>query len=123
MVAIRDGAEGLVDALDKFGEIEGELAGGVGGAGVGNDHGMGGDVGGESGVAGLILRFVVVKPIDDRVAGGARFGVVGWKEDAVGARASHDLAAVGLLLDQGSGEGRGLSHRSHGNQDEEKAHT
>src|SRR5260370_29279723 len=58
-----------------------------------------GDVGGESGVAGLILGFVVVEPVDDGVAGGVGFGVGGRKEDAVGASAGHDLAAVGLLLD------------------------
>ena len=53
----------------------------------------------------------------------------GRQEDAVGAGAGHDLAAMGLFLDQGSGDegsgggGRGLSHRGQGGQDEEKAHT
>ena len=47
----------------------------------------------------------------------------GRQEDAVGAGAGHDLAAMGLFLDGGYGEGRGLSHRGSGDQDEEKAHT
>jgi hypothetical protein len=119
VVAIGDGAQGLVDVLDEFGEVERELAGGVGGAGVDEYDGVGGDVGGEPGIADLVLRFVAVEPVDDGVARGARCGVGGGKVDAVGAHAGHDLAAMGLLLD----EGRGLGGGSDGNQDEKKAHT
>ena len=56
VVAVGDGAQGLVDVLDEFGEIEGKLAGGVGGAGIDDDDGVGGDVGGEGGIAGRVLR-------------------------------------------------------------------
>src|ERR1035441_4017045 len=118
VVAVGDGAQGLVDVLDEFGEVERELAGGVGGTGLDDDDGVGGEPGGESGVAGRVLRLVAVKPVDDRVAGGARCRVGRRQVDAVGAVGGHDLAAMGLLLD----EGRGLGGGTHGNQDEEKAH-
>ena len=112
VVAVGDGAQGLVDVLDEFGEVERELAGGVGGAGIDDDDGMGGDVGGESGIAGLVFRFVAVEPVDDGVAGGARFGVGGRQVDAVGARAGHHLAAMGLFLESGPRVGPPRSRRS-----------
>ena len=70
VVAVGDGAQGLVDVLDEFGEVEGELAGGFGGAGIDNDDGVGGDLCGERGIARFVLRFVAVEPVDDGVAGG-----------------------------------------------------
>jgi hypothetical protein len=71
MVAVGDGAQGLIDLLDEFGKVEGELAGSLGGAGIDHDDGVGGDICGERGITGFILRFVAVEP----VAGGARRSV------------------------------------------------
>src|ERR1035437_7472090 len=71
VVAVRYGAQGLVDLLDEFGAVERELAGGVGGAGIDHDDGVGGDVSGERGIARLVFRFVAVEPVDHWVAGSA----------------------------------------------------
>ncbi len=82
---------------------------------------VGCDVGGEGGVAGLVIRFVAMEPIDDRVAAVARFGIVRRQVDTVGAWAVHDLAAMAQVLNQG-GPLRCLGSTA-GNQKEEKAHT
>src|ERR1035437_4358942 len=71
VVAVRYGAQRLVDLLDEFGEVERELAGGVGGAGIHNNYGVGGDVSGKRGIARQVLRFVGVEPVDHGVAGSA----------------------------------------------------
>src|ERR1019366_5097278 len=85
VAAVGDGAQVLVDLLDEFGEVERELAGGVGRAGVHQDDRVGGDVGGEPGIARLVLRFIAVEPVDHGVAGSARFAVGRRQVDAVGA--------------------------------------
>ena len=110
VVAVGDGAQGFVDVLDEFGEIERKLAGGVGGAGIDDDDGVGGDVGGQGGIAGRVFGFVAVEPVDDGVAGGARCGVGRRQVDPVGARGGHHLAAMGQFLNLG----RGLGRRGHG---------
>ncbi len=119
VVAVGDGAQGFVDVLDEFREIERKLAGGVGGSGIDDDDGVDGDVGGQGGIAGRIFSFVTVEPVDDGVAGAARCGVGRRQIDPVGARGGHHLAAMGQFLNLGSGLGR----RGHGSEEEEKAHT
>jgi hypothetical protein len=64
-VAIGDGAQSAVDMVGELGEVEGIVAGSLGGTGVDDDDVVSGGVGGELGIALVVAGFVGVQPIDD----------------------------------------------------------
>jgi hypothetical protein len=123
VVAVRDGAQRLVDVLNEFRKVERELSRGVGGPGIDHDHRVGAGVRADRPIARFVLRFVPVEPVDDRVPGGARCGVGGRQVDPVSSRAGHDHRAVGSLLGLNRGASRGLSRRRRCDENQKISHS
>jgi hypothetical protein len=102
VVAVGDGAEGMVELVDQFRQVERKLADGFDGPGIGHNDVVGADIRRDRpAVIGLLGgSLVTVQPINDRIA--LLRGRIGRREiQPVGASVAHRLAGVGAVFGLG----------------------